>query len=77
MPGGRAPRRSRGDLIACTLAVEDGDDTNTKAKSPQTNDLPLFELTAEHGSGTGWPSFFDAIPCRLGTVVDYTQVFDS
>jgi peptide-methionine (R)-S-oxide reductase len=33
--------------------------------------LPLFESKAKYESGTGWPSFFEAIPGRLGTKTDF------
>lgn len=36
--------------------------------------LPLFESTAKYESGTGWPSFFDAIPGRLGTKTDFKLI---
>jgi peptide-methionine (R)-S-oxide reductase len=33
--------------------------------------LPLFESTTKYNSGTGWPSFFDAIPSHVGTNTDF------
>jgi peptide-methionine (R)-S-oxide reductase len=33
--------------------------------------LPLFESDAKYESGTGWPSFFQAIESRLGTRTDF------
>ena len=33
--------------------------------------LPLFESTTKYNSGTGWPSFFDAISGHVGTKTDF------
>lgn len=34
-------------------------------------ELPLFESATKYESGTGWPSFWDAIDGRIGTKSDY------
>ena len=37
--------------------------------------LPLFESKTKYNSGTGWPSFWDVIPGRVGTKTDYKIVY--
>ncbi len=34
-------------------------------------DLALFDSETKYDSGTGWPSFYDVIPDRVGTKTDY------
>jgi peptide-methionine (R)-S-oxide reductase len=36
--------------------------------------LPLFESKTKFDSGTGWPSFFDALPGRVATRTDFKLV---
>lgn len=38
-------------------------------------DLALFSSDTKYDSGTGWPSFFRAIPGRLKTKTDYKLVY--
>ena len=33
--------------------------------------LPLFDSSAKYDSGTGWPSFYQPLPGRLGTKTDF------
>ena len=37
-------------------------------------DLPLFTSDKKYDSGTGWPSFFEAIPDHVGTSTDYKLI---
>lgn len=36
--------------------------------------MPLFDWSMKYESGTGWPSFFDAIPGHLGTTTDFKMI---
>ena len=38
-------------------------------------DLPLFSSQMKYDSGTGWPSFFTAIPEHLGTSTDFRLIW--
>ena len=37
-------------------------------------DLPLFTSDTKYDSGTGWPSFYDAIPNHIGTSTDFKMI---
>ena len=37
--------------------------------------LPLFASSAKYDSGTGWPSFVEALPGRVETKTDYALIW--
>lgn len=37
--------------------------------------LPLFDSSAKYESGTGWPSFWQALPDAVGTKTDYKILY--
>jgi peptide-methionine (R)-S-oxide reductase len=37
--------------------------------------LPLFDSSRKYESGTGWPSFFDPLPGRVGTKTDFKLLY--
>lgn len=38
-------------------------------------DLGLFSSEAKYESGTGWPSFYEPLPGRLGTKTDFKLIY--
>lgn len=37
--------------------------------------LPLFDASCKYNSGTGWPSFWQALPRALNTSTDYELIY--
>lgn len=38
-------------------------------------ELPLFKSETKYNSGTGWPSFYDAIPNHVATKTDFKLIY--
>ena len=38
-------------------------------------DLPLFDSKTKYDSGTGWPSFWQALPGAIGTSTDHKLIY--
>jgi len=78
----------RARLPAASYAVLRSEATETPFTSPLNHEhrkgvfacrgcgLPLFQSTWKFDSGTGWPSFFDAIPGALGKKADFAIVVE-
>lgn len=70
-------------LSPAAYAVLFEEDTERAGSSPLNNEKrdgtfvcaacfqPLFDSSAKYESGTGWPSFWQALPGALGTRTDY------
>ena len=70
-------------LAAATYRVMFEEDTEAPGSSPLNDEkrdgifvcaacaLPLFDSKAKYDSGTGWPSFWQALPEAIGTKTDF------
>jgi peptide-methionine (R)-S-oxide reductase len=83
----RTPAEWRKILTPVQFAVLREEGTEPPFSSPLNNekrkgtfacagcDLPLFESKTKYDSGTGWPSFYAAIPGRVEKMVDTKLIY--
>jgi len=67
------------EVLRCEGTERPGSSALNAEKRPGTYhcagcDLPLFSSQTKFESGTGWPSFYAALPDAVGTTIDYKLI---